>query len=129
MPVNLLISLPFINLSAKRRTGVPLMTTPSYSKLTLFFSAKSVSSFFAKATGPLFVVETCLPLVRAQRQCEVAGCPVTESVTVASIIISALLFLIMFSLSALAFPLGSEAKAFSTIGKLLSRAKSIPSGE
>ena len=105
------------------------MTTPSYSKLTLFCSAKSVSSFFAIATGPLFVVDTCLPLDRAQRQCVVAGCPVAASVTVASITISALLFLMMFSLSAFALPLGKEAKAPSALGKSLIRAKSIPSGE
>ena len=129
MPVNLLISLPFINLSTKRRIGVPLITTPSYSKLTLFISAKSINSFSAKARGPLFVVDTCLPLASAQRQCDVAACPVTESVTVASTIISALLFLIMSSLSAFAFPFRNEAKAPSATGNSLSKSKSIPSGE
>ena len=79
--------------------------------------------------GPLFVVDTCLPFERAQRQCDVAGCPVTESVTVASITISALLFLIMFSLSSFAIPLGNEAKTPSATGKSLRRARSIPSGE
>ena len=83
---------------------MPLNTAPSCSNRTPCSAASAWSSAPASATGPLFVVVTCLPDSMAHRTCEMAGSPSTGLVNVASTTVSAVVFRMTYSLRGCASP-------------------------
>lgn len=113
--------------SAVRRTGVPLSTEPSNSKLTPRSAASCFSARPASATGPLLVVHTCLPDSRAQRTWERAGSPSVGLVNVASTTMSAGTSRITHSLRGSALPPTRSAKLSSPGSAASSGARSMPS--
>ncbi len=59
--------------STRLKTGVPSITAPSWRKRRFLRAARAFSRRWAKATGPLFAVTTCIPRPRACRTWSIAG--------------------------------------------------------